>query len=161
MASSDTPKTIYLRGTEPTYGEANATAAILPGALLNVAGRVRTVAAAPSAAPATTATGRAATFALENQTIGKGIDDPYVIGENVPYVSAQKGDQIFTWLAPGENAALGALLGAGPGGALMVAAAGSGAATPVTFPQPVLAKAQQAVNNAAGASAVRIIVEVI
>lgn len=166
MSSSDTPKTIYLRGTFPTYGEANATAAITPGMLVNVTGPVRSLAQdgipaqTPAVAPATTANGLAATFARENDLIGGGIDDAYAIGENVLLFTAQPGDHVFALLAAGQNVAAGAALGAGAGGTLIAAAAGDGAATPVTFPQRVIAKALTALNNTTGAPA-RIKVEVI
>lgn len=158
-----TPKVILLRG-DPIYGEARATAAITPGMAIATLGGARTVSNDPTCAPAA-AGAVAPIFARENDIIGDGIDDVYAINENVLFHHARRGDWIYALLATGANVAAGAALSIGAGGLLVAATPASTDGTPevteVTFPSPIIARALEAVNNAAGASPVRIKVEIV
>jgi hypothetical protein len=152
---------ILLRG-DPLYGEGVAGAAITPGKAVKVAGAFVSVG---SDAPAVTLAAAGVTafaFARENEVVGNGIDDDYAQNDTVLLIHPRKGDIVLGWLAAGEDIAAGdelSLVGSGNFGAVD---AGDGAASPVTFPTPVVAKAVETIDNSAGGAVpVRIKVEVV
>jgi hypothetical protein len=86
-------------------------------------------------------------FAVEDALQGKGIADAYSSGSRVSYVIAPPGEEIYAWLAAGNNAAIGSFLSSNGNGQLKVA---SGTDTR-------LAVALEALNlTASGAIATRI-----
>lgn len=105
MSSDTTPKTILLKGSMSTHGEAIcAEGAIKPGMILGIDSQGR-------ALPHGTAAGRAAVrVAREASMFGKGIDDDYVQHDTVFFWHFQPGDQFYALLEPGANVAIGALL---------------------------------------------------
>ena len=85
------------------------------------------------------------------------ISTPYAVADNVFFVKAQRGQQLYALLAPGQNVAKGAKLeSAGSLGALQALTGGT--ALPSSR---LLATAAEAVNNAAGTVSARIRIEVI
>lgn len=137
--------TIALKG-EFIRKEAIASAAIKPGHLVEFGGAKELQVNATAA----TAPSRKA-FALENDLIGKGIDDAYASGETAQYGVFQAGAEVYAFLAAGENAAKGAKLVSAGNGALAVMGTGEGLG--------VVAYAAEAKNNTSS-FAVRITVEV-
>lgn len=131
--------------------EALAAAAITPGHLIEHNSTTVRVHA--------TAQGRAQKlFALENIADAKGIDDAYITGEGVRYLTAQRGDEIYALVAAGTAAiALNASL-ASAGDGTLITVVDTADAKPLD--QVVVARALEAVDNSGGGSAVRIKVEV-
>ncbi len=146
MSSSDTPKTILLRG-DPLGSEAAAavSADIVPGMLIERA-------ASGTVRPHSTAAGAAAILvAREADFVGGGIDDVYEDGDRVPFWNGRKGDWFYMTLAIGQNVAANTFLESNGAGALRdVATAGE-----------ALFQALEAVNNSAGSAPARIKVEVL
>lgn len=106
------PKTIILRANADSFirKEAEASSAILPGELVEFGGINELQAHGTDAGIARKA------FALENDLIGKGIDDAYAAGETVQYAVCSSGTEIYAFLNGGENVAKGAaLVSAGEG----------------------------------------------
>lgn len=153
MTSDVDPKTILLRG-DPLGSEAPAAtgAGITPGMLLErtTAGEVQ-----PHSTPGGLASPM---FAREADYVGDSIDAVAADGETVPIWDCRKGDQVYGFLAAGENVSLGAYLESDGAGAFQAHTAG----TPgTTFPGNAIVKAAEAVDNGAGGSAVRIRLEVL
>ena len=98
-----TPKTIYLRGTQPR-SEALAAAGITPGHLIQLDsdGKFKVHASAGIAA--------AKCFAIEDDLQGKVITDAYVAADIVQAVYALPGDDIYALLANGESVSIGDVL---------------------------------------------------
>ena len=96
---------------------------------------------------------------LETQTpdseLSSSIDVDYDNGDTLYMAVAQAGDRLYMWLAAGENAAINNLLQSDGDGALVVSAAVD--ATIIT--ESLVGRAVAAVDNSAGVSPVRIIVE--
>lgn len=165
MPSSRNPKKIILRG-DPIRKEAPVGASVIPGMLVAFDPVLEELiphgVAGGNAAPA---------FAVEQDFLGKTIDDPYVVGpgghDRAQYVISRQGDEIYAFLAPGENVAKGAFLESDGLGALQehtpLAADGAGAlpANQVVYVRPIVARAIEAVDNALGIVPVRIRAEVV
>lgn len=100
-------------------------------------------------------------IALEKQTndvaATANIAVDYTNGETLYYAIAQPGELYYMWLAAGENAGANAMLQSNGAGALQVLADAD--ATTVT--ESIVGRAKAAVNNAAGGSPVRIVVEIV
>lgn len=93
----------------------------------------------------------ARTIAEEAEVWGTDIDEDYdTEGERVLYHACHSGMECFCLLAAGQNVAAGASLEVALGGTLTAVAA----ATPVAI-------AMEAVDNSAGADAIRILVEIL
>lgn len=107
------PKTISLKG-EAVLKERIANAAITPGDLVEVmsTGKVRRFALAGTAAQ------RA--FALEQDLIGRGIDDDYAAGEQIRYGVFAPGAEVYAWLVTGESCSIGDFLESAGNGKLQV-----------------------------------------
>jgi hypothetical protein len=138
------PRTIRLKG----YGqriEKPAAGAITPGALLLLgSGNTFTI-------NATAAVARAPIFALENELIGKGIDDNYASGDLVQAEHFHKGDWVLAFVAASATAiVIGDQLEADAAGGLRKFASG--------IP---LAVAMEAVDNSAGGAIARIKVAIL
>jgi len=129
------PNTIGLKG-EFIRKEVIATGVVTPGMQVSILGAA--------------GGGRRKAFALENDLIGRDIDDNYAVGETMQIGLMPTGAEVWAWLSPGENVARGARLqGAGDG---TLEAAGS------TDPD-LIAYADEAVNNTTS-DPVRIRVEI-
>lgn len=138
------PKTIGLKG-ECIRKERQANAAITPGDLVEVmsTGKLRRHA---------TIGGQAAkAFALENDLIGKGIDDAYAASDQAQYGVFQPGAEVNAWLLLGESCSVGDFLESAGNGTLQVAS------TPVEGSN--VAIALEAITG--GAAAKRVKVEVL
>lgn len=151
MSSSDTPKTITLKGVG-IHKEGAAIAAILPGDLLefNSTGLRRHSVAASNARKA---------FALENDQVGDDIDTAYAIGARVKYAVFHAGEEVYARVAAAATAITkGAALESAGDGTLRIATAD--AATDTAQRDSIVAYALEAVDNSAGGAAVRIRAEV-
>lgn len=161
MASS-TPHTIVLRSNNPDNNmqrvrEAPAGEAITPGMLIEWGSVAGTVDVHDSAGGH--AQGRK--VALENPWSdhgnGPAIDHPYATGERVGYIFAQPGDQLYMWLAAGQDVTKGTRLWSDGAGALA-------AATPEAsiVHESIVGYAAEAVDNdpGSGGAAVRIRVDI-
>ena len=145
MPSNTSPKTVLLKG-DPSYIEYAAAAAITPGHMcyLTSAGKlaVHNVAGGTGVLPS------AKIFALENELVGKGIDDAYATNDQVIAANCKPGDEVYAWLKNGVTTAIGSGLESDGAGALQlsthaVTSATTAAATPV-------AVALEVVNNSGG-----------
>ena len=106
-------RTISLKG-DGILKERKANAAITPGHLIEVmnTGNVRVH---------STAGGQAQrAFALENDLIGKGIDDAYAQNDNVRYAVFPPGAEVNALLVTGETVAIGDFLESAGNGTLQV-----------------------------------------
>lgn len=130
--------TILLKG-RGIRKEAVAAAGITPGHLLTINNTGKL-------AVHGTAGGKVAPlFAVENDLVGKTIDDAYVANDYVQAEYLWSGCEVLGWLKAGENVALGGLLQSAGDGTLVAFTSGS-----------VLGQAIEAVNNSAGGAATRI-----
>lgn len=112
MTSSDTPKTILLRG-DPLGSEGNAgNANVRPGHL------VTAVPDGDVIPNATAAVDVPRTFAREPDYMGGGIGHEFASGERVPYWNCRRGDWVYAWLAQTEVVEAGDLLEASTAGNL-------------------------------------------
>lgn len=117
MASTDTPKTVLLRG-DPTSEERIAGGAITPGHLVQrTSSNTVTVHGAASAKTAKL-------VAREMELTGKGIDDAYAADDQALYWNAKQGDQFYMWLAAGETISIGDLLESAGDGTLQAVTTG-------------------------------------
>lgn len=116
MAATN-PSTILLKG-DPIAKEADATEAITPGDLVeryNNSGSV-------GLRKHSTAGGNAGRlFAKENDIAGDDLNDDYASGEVVQFWACRPGDEVYAWLADGENASIGSFLESNGDGTLKVA----------------------------------------
>lgn len=117
LASSLYPKTILLKGRGERK-EAVAAGAIKPGQLLTIttAGLLAVHASAGDKA--------APLFAVENDLVGKTIDDDYAQNDYVQAEYLRTGMEVLAWLASGENVATGTLLESAGTGNFVTAANG-------------------------------------
>jgi hypothetical protein len=148
MSSSDTPKTILLKGDPISLeGAAAAASAIKPGML------VEQIAAGTYRAHASAGGNAAKIFAREADYVGGGIDDVYDVGENVVMWHCKPGDWIYAFLKAGQDVTIGTFL----------ESAGDGSLRDTGTSGYAIAKAVEAVDNApgVGGAAVRIKVEVV
>lgn len=164
-----TPSTILLSGEIDRGFEGLAVAAIRPGMLINIRdanptdGPLTTPGRAKDVGPHNAAGQSGSMFAREMDLTGSSIDDLYEIGDTVLYHSARPGDRIYALVAAGQDIAAGARLESAGNGYLRAVTAGSGAATPVTFPGAAIAVALEDVDNdpGTGGAPARIKIEVL
>jgi hypothetical protein len=134
---------VVLRGDPITNEEWAATEAITPGHLLEMA----------SATTCKKNTKDAEhipfTVALEREELGNEITDAYASGDYVKAATLAPGDRAYALIPSGQNISAGGFLEADDGGRLVTIASGTR-----------LARALEAVNNAAGPGDARIRVEV-
>jgi len=95
--------TIALKG-EFIRKEVEATGVVLPGMQVTMAGAA--------------GGGQRKAFALENDIIGRGIDDAYAVGEVIQVGCFGSGTEVYAYLAAGENVSAGAALVGDGAGAL-------------------------------------------
>jgi hypothetical protein len=116
MSSATTPKTVDLGGGAYVQRELVAGGSITPGMLVerNSSGVLVAHAGAGLAAQAA--------FAVENEAVGRGIDDAYASGDQVPYRIFAEGHQVYAILAAGQNVSKDALLQSAGNGRLSAAA---------------------------------------
>ena len=107
------PKTIVLKG-DFIRKEAEASEAITPGHLVEFGG------AAELRKHATVGGAGRRAFALENDLIGKGVDDAYAAGDNVLYGVFGPGAEVYAKLAAGETCTKGDALESAGNGLLQV-----------------------------------------
>jgi hypothetical protein len=109
------PETILLRG-EPNRREFEADGAITPGHLiqLDTDGKITVHGSSGGR--------HARLFAVENDVGGDGIDHAYAATEVVQVHAAQPGDEVYAWLADGQDIAVGAQLQSGGSGNLIAVA---------------------------------------
>lgn len=161
------PTTIFLSGEMDRQYEGIAASAITPGMLIAITGPDNTPLVPGRAkviAPHNVAGGAGTMFAREMDLTGSSIDDAYEEDDTVLYLSCQKGDRVFGFLAAGENVSAGDYLQSnGDGYLAAVAAGGGGGEDPVDFPGIPLVVALEDMNNdpGTGGAAVRIKVEVL
>lgn len=92
-------------------------------------------------------------FAFEQELAGKGIDDAIPVGEAGQVWYPVPGDEVYAFLAPAQNAAIGSFLASNGDGSLKVVS--SEDLNPI-------ATAMEAVNNtASGATRARIRIEIL
>lgn len=152
MASNDTPKKIFLKGCPKGKEGLAAVAGILPGMLVEGVPGGDVVPHATAGGPAVPA------FARPNEVIGHGIDDAYPDGDTVLYGVANSGDEVYGWIADGQNITAGDYLQSNGDGTFAAQDAG----TPGTsFPGAVIVKAMQTVDNSAGGAPARMKLEVL
>lgn len=107
------PKTIALKG-DFIRKEGEASAAITPGDLIEFGG------SADVRVHATVGGQARRAFALENDLIGKGIDDAYAAGDLVQYGVFVPGAEVYARLAAGETCSKGDALESAGNGRLQV-----------------------------------------
>jgi hypothetical protein len=137
--------TITLSSLERYLMDENiASAAITPGHLVEIvpsggdAGQLRAHATAAD-------TDVQVMFAVENELVGDDIDTAYADGDTVKFCYPVSGAKIYAWLEAAANVARGAPLESNGAGALQAKTTGQ-----------TVAYAEEAVDNSAGGSAVRI-----
>ncbi|MGH2611291.1 MAG: hypothetical protein ACRDHF_19600 [Tepidiformaceae bacterium] len=108
------PKTIALKG-DYVLKEREANAAITPGDLVEIMSTGKLRRHATLGGPAQKA------FALEQDLIGRGIDDNYAVDESVRYGVFQQGAEVFAWLQINESCVIGDFLESDAAGKLAVA----------------------------------------
>lgn len=142
MASNTSPKTVLLRGDNQAFYEAIAVAACTPGQLLIIdsAGKVK---------PHNVAAGVASPiFAREEEYVGGTIDTAYAVADQVTYVHAKSGDEVYAWLKNGVTSVIGGFLESDGAGAFQLSThAVTSATTAAAWP---VAIALEAVNNSGG-----------
>lgn len=143
MPSNTTPKTICIRGVNPSSLEAKAGAAgILPGHLLqrNSAGNF---------VVHSTAAGMAERIiAREEEYVGGAIDVAYANGDRVPAWIARPGEQFYMLLATANNIVIGDYLESNGDGTLRKSTHATTNATAAAAVQ--LFSALEALNNVSG-----------
>lgn len=117
MASKDTPKTIRLDSQFGVQREGILGGVVRPGMLLNVRN--------PAAIVAHNEAGQECqcAVAIENDLVGKGIDDNYASGERVRYHVLKDGEKFYGIIDESQNIAVGDLLSSSGDGTLKEAAA--------------------------------------
>jgi hypothetical protein len=138
------PRTIRLKGVG-TRMERVATAAVLPGSLvmLNATNNLVVHATAGGTTPAI--------FALENELIGKGIDDAYASGDYIQAEHFNSGDWVLGYVdAAAAAIAIGDQLESAGDGSLRKHVSG----TPIAI-------SMDALDNSAGASIARLRVDIL
>lgn len=143
MAKSN-PEVISLKG-EPIFKEGQASSAINPGYLVEFGG------SKDLQAQGTAQENCRRAFALENDLLGKGIDDAYAANERVRYGSFHAGQEVYAKL-PASAAAIV------KGDALE--ATGDGTLRKLTSGGAIIAYALEAKDNSSGTTETFIAVEV-
>lgn len=132
------PTTIDLGGPS-VQREGIAGGAITPGMLVrDIGGTISVHNAAGGVGPAA--------FAVENDMIGKGIEDAYALGDQVIYRVFGEGAGVLARLASGQNVAAGVYLQSN----------GAGFLTAIATADNAVAQAQEAVNATSGAALIRV-----
>lgn len=123
--------------------EGEASAAVKPGMLVEWDTDIETV------QPHSTGNGVARkAFALENDLIGKGIDDAYASGDMVQYGVFERGAEVYAWLKTGQNVGVGDALCSGGAGNLVATTASGG-----NDDEEIVGYAMEALNNSTGSDA--------
>lgn len=147
-----TPSRIQLKGNAGAYEEYLAAGVIKPGHLLkiNVDGYV---------VPHDYERGQSERmFALEDALQGRGIETNYASGERVFVYIAVPGEQIYAWLAFGQDVRVGDFLGSDGNGNLMAVAESGGS----TLQRDSIAVALERIdNNDSGDNNIRIKVRIL
>lgn len=118
MASKDTPKTIRLDSQFGVQREGVVSGAVIrPGMLLNIRNQAAIVAHNEAGQECQAA------IAIENDLVGKGIDDTYAIGERLRYQVLKDGERFYGIIDENQNIAIGDLLSSSGDGTLKEAAA--------------------------------------
>lgn len=143
------PTTIVLK-SPGVRDEGKASETISPGHLVEFGG-------ANDYRKHSTAGGNAlATFAVEDELQGNGIDTDYASGDNTLVETLHQGSEALAWLAAGENVAKGAYLESAGDGTLRAVGTGT-----TTEENAVIAMALEAKDlSASGATADRIKVRI-
>lgn len=139
-----TRRVIILDGEPPVNEDRAATEVITPGQLLM---RASTTTCSKNTASSADV---ALEFALERDEFGKDIDDTYAVGDYVKAAVCRPGNKVYAFIASGQNISANAYLEAGSAGNFVVYSAGKR-----------LARALEAVNNAAGPGDARIRLEIV
>jgi len=150
-------KTVILKG-DPIRKEAIAAEAITPGELVAFDANEKLV-------PHGSAGGNAQKmFAIEEDFVGDGIDTDYSAGDQVQYVVAQRGDELYAFIEAAANVSRGDALESNGAGALQahtaVSIVESGSATKSVPVNALVAYAAEDKDNSAGGDRVRIKIEV-
>lgn len=138
------PEVISLLG-EPIFKEGTTTAAINPGHLVELGGAKGLQAQSSAAKDCRRA------FVLENDLIGKGIDDAYKAGERIRYGSFHAGQEVYAKLAAAATAVAKNIA---------LEAAGDGTVRKQSGVGVIIGYALEAVDNSSGAKEVFIMMEV-
>jgi len=151
MAATN-PSTILLKG-EPNRKEREAGGAISPGDLVSLNSSDNVVVHPTSGGNAVR------WFAVENDIAGDDLDHAYASGEKVQVHSARPGDEMYIYLASGENVAIGDFLESNGDGTLKKFVADSAAPEEG---QSIVAMALAALNlSASGSADTRVKVEIV
>ena len=147
---SERPVSSSAPGAQQLLGVATASGTIIPGSLLQYASdgtfNVQTTAAKKCAR----------VFAMENELIGKGIDDVYVQGDYLQAEHFDSGDWVLAYVAPSAVAiSVGTLLVSDGAGGLRNVSVGSVDAS------EAIAVSMDALDNSAGTSIARLRVAII
>lgn len=116
MASKDTPKTILLSSCYAVQREGKTAGVVRPGMLLNIRNQAAIVAHNEAGQECQAA------VAIENDLVGKGIDDNYANPEQIRYAVLRDGDKFFGIIDENQNIAVGDLLASSGDGTLKEAA---------------------------------------
>jgi hypothetical protein len=116
MPSNDTPKTVRLDSCYAPQREGKANGVITPGMLLNIRNQAAIVAHNEAGQECQAA------FAVENDLVGKGINDNYAVGEQIRYQILPDGARVYARVAAAQNIAIGDLLTSNGDGDLKEAA---------------------------------------
>jgi len=145
-----TPNKIVLGG-DPRQKEDTAGATVTPGELLEFAadGDLQP----HSTAPATDADGSAQTMFADRGFGNSDIDTDYSAGEEVRYVIGRRGDEIYAFLADGEDVSKGDALESNGAGALQAhtgSADSDSTSTQTYYDGAIVAYAAEDLNNSSG-----------
>lgn len=143
MTSATDPKTIILAG-HCLHKEAIAGATITPGMLVERNASENLIPHGTSGGSAQPA------FAIENDLVGRGIDDDYASDDQVMYKVVYEGGEVYALIADGEDIDYDDPLTSDGAGALREAAAG----------EPVVARSRNSANVAPSGTTARCVVEV-
>ena len=145
------------REGEPLPKEDKAIAAITPGHLIerNASGVQKHSTGGGSASPR---------FAIEDSLQGQEISDAYTTGARVQSVMADRGDEVYAWLAQGESVVPGDKLESNGDGTLRkyVAQSASSAESETFVPDSIVAESMETLDLSTSAdSATRFAVEIV
>ena len=145
--------TIVVKGY-PMRKERVAAEAITPGHLIDINSADKVIKHAGAAKTAS------ATFAIENEVFGKGINIAYAADDNVLYGVFNAGDEVYALVAASASAIVigDELESAGNGTVRKIA---TDTVTSQDERTSVVGRALQAVDNSAGGSSVRLLIEVV
>lgn len=144
MPSNNTPKVIFLKGSPMGKEAVAAEAGILPGMLVDA------VPGGDAAAHATAGGAAVPAFARANELVGNGIDVEYADGDTLLYGVSTSGDEVYGWIADGEDITAGTLLESAGNGTFQKQDTGV-----------AVAKAMETVDNSTGGAPARMKLEVL